>query len=78
VNYPLEDLKVPVLVVHGTKDPMLPFDSHAREYARRAPNVELLAVEGGEHVAIFTHQNEVRPGVADFMQRYFSLGRATC
>lgn len=77
-DYSLENLKVPVLVIHGTKEPMLPFGDHARTFARRVPDAEFLVVKGGEHVAIFTHQNEVRPGVARFMRRSFSLERATC
>lgn len=71
-TYPLENLAVPVLIVHGTQDQMLPFDVHARMFEKRVPNAELLAVEGGEHVAIFTHRDMVRAKVIDFMQRHFT------
>ena len=71
-TYPLENLDVPVLIVHGTQDQMLPFDVHARMFEARVPNAELLAVEGGEHVAIFTHRDMVRAKVIDFMQRHFT------
>jgi len=36
------------------------------------PKAELLAVDGGEHVAIFTHRNMVKAKVSEFMQRYFT------
>ena len=31
---------------------------------------ELLAIEGGEHVAIFTHRNEVRARVTRFLREH--------
>ncbi len=70
-TYPLEKLNVPVLIVHGTLDPLLPFAVHAKMFANRLPNAELLAVTGGEHVAIFTHRNQVKAKVEDFMQGHF-------
>lgn len=71
-TYPLENLDVPVLIVHGTQDPLVQFEVHARMYEARVPNVELLAVDGGEHVAIFTHRGMVRAKVIEFMQGYFT------
>lgn len=72
-TYPLERLTVPVLIVHGTDDPLVQYDLHATTYARRVPQAELLTVEGGEHVAIFTHRNLVRAKVTAFMQKHFTL-----
>jgi pimeloyl-ACP methyl ester carboxylesterase len=72
VTFPLENLDVPVLVVHGTQDRQLPFEVHAKMFETRVPQVELLAVEGGEHVAIFTHRTLVRAKVTEFMQRHFT------
>ncbi len=69
-TYPLEQLNVPVLVVHGTNDQLAPFEN-AKIYEARVPNAELLTVEGGEHVTIFTHRNIVRSKVIEFMNRYF-------
>jgi len=71
-TYPLENLTVPVLIIHGTQDKIVPFEANAKLYEARVPNVELLAVEGGEHVAIFTHRTLVRTKVNEFMQRFFS------
>ena len=68
-EYPLEKIAVPVLVVHGTKDPFLPIDQHGKALAARIPDAELVTVDGGEHVAIFTHRNAVRERVLSFLNR---------
>ncbi|MFN8442787.1 MAG: alpha/beta hydrolase [Caldilineaceae bacterium] len=70
-TYPLEKLSVPVLVVHGTEDALVSYEKNAKLYERRVPNAELLTVEGGEHVAIFSHRNLVRGKVLPFMQQHF-------
>jgi pimeloyl-ACP methyl ester carboxylesterase len=69
-EYPLERVAVPVLIVHGTADRMVPFRLHATTLASRIPGAELLAIEGGEHVAIFTHRGEVRSRVASFLSAH--------
>jgi pimeloyl-ACP methyl ester carboxylesterase len=72
-TYALENLSVPVLIVHGTQDRLVRFDLHAMMYKRRVPSAELLAVDGGEHVAIFTHRDLVKSKVADFMRKNFAV-----
>jgi pimeloyl-ACP methyl ester carboxylesterase len=66
-EYPLEALTVPVLAVQGTADDAAPF-SHAERMVERAPRAELLALDGGGHAAIFTHNGEVRPRVERFLR----------
>lgn len=66
-EYPLEALTVPTLIVHGSADPFVDFAYHAESGARRIPGAQLLALEDGEHVAIFTHRNEVRQRLAAFL-----------
>lgn len=66
-SFPLEEIGVPTLVVHGTADPLLPFDRHALELAGRIRGADLLTVEGGGHAAIFTHRGLIAPRVADFL-----------
>jgi alpha-beta hydrolase superfamily lysophospholipase len=41
-------VEVPVLVVHGTDDDVVPVD-HAQRIARRAPRAELRVIEGAVH-----------------------------
>lgn len=71
LTHPLESLNVPALVVHGTHDPLLPFEKHAKAFESRLPNVEVLKVDQGEHAAIFTHRNLVRAKVKEFMEKHF-------
>lgn len=66
-SYPLEEIGVPTLVVHGSADPHVPFEQHGAVFARRIPGAKLLALEGGEHAAIFTHRLEAQAAVAAFL-----------
>lgn len=69
-SYELENIRVPVLVVHGTIDRLVPFEKHGQVLAARIPGARLLAVDGGEHVAIFTHRDRVKAEVGEFLARY--------
>lgn len=66
VRYPLESIAVPTLVVHGTSDAVVPFEQ-AESLACRVPGAELMGIEGGEHVSIFTHREVVRERVSRFL-----------
>jgi pimeloyl-ACP methyl ester carboxylesterase len=66
-EYPLERIAVPVLVVHGTADPHVPFARHGKVLAERIPGAELVALEGGAHAAIFTDRDEARARVVRFL-----------
>lgn len=66
-EYPLERLTVPVLAVHGTADRAAPY-AHAEHIAARVPEAALLAIEGGSHMAMFTHIRDVGPRVASFLE----------
>lgn len=67
-DYPLEALDLPVLVVHGKCDQHVPFSSHAVVFQNRLKRCTLLAVENGEHVAIFTHRRIVQQAAMDFLK----------
>jgi pimeloyl-ACP methyl ester carboxylesterase len=73
-TYPLERIAVPVLVVHGTADRLVPFPQHGQALATRIPGAELLAIEGGEHVAIFTHRAVVQARVTQFLRQHAPTG----
>lgn len=68
---PLQDIAVPALIIHGTADRMVPFEIHAQALAR-IPDSEFLAIEGGEHVSIFTHRREIQACVAGFLREHSS------
>jgi pimeloyl-ACP methyl ester carboxylesterase len=68
--YPLEQIRVPALIVHGTADQMVPYVEHAEPLAQRIPGAELCAIAGGEHMAIFTHRDTIQRRVAAFLARH--------
>jgi pimeloyl-ACP methyl ester carboxylesterase len=65
-DYPMEEISVPLLAVHGTADKVVPFEQ-SRLLAGRVPGAELLAIEGGEHVSLFTHLDEIRARVTGWL-----------
>ncbi|MBP7336834.1 alpha/beta hydrolase [Niveispirillum sp.] len=66
-RFALAEIGAPTLVVHGTGDPLLSYERHGLELARRIPGADLLTVEGGGHAAIFTHRALIAPRVAAFL-----------
>lgn len=67
--YPIARLVVPVLVVHGKADRVVLF-AHAEAVAGQVPHAALMAIENGEHVALFTHLDEVRTRAARFLAQH--------
>jgi len=67
MSFPLEIIDVPVLIVHGTADRVVPFVQNGQSLAARVPGSELLAIDGGEHVSIFTHRAEAKARVSRFL-----------
>jgi pimeloyl-ACP methyl ester carboxylesterase len=74
MDWPLEAIDVPLLVIHGTSDSMVPYQQ-AELLTRRVPGAELFSIEGGEHVCIFTHRAEVNERIEAFLS---SLDAHTC
>ena len=68
LDYPLSELSIPTLVIHGTHDPIVPYETHGRRLASTIPNVIFHKVERGEHVAIFTHRKEITEQVTRFLE----------
>ncbi|MBJ7415699.1 MAG: alpha/beta hydrolase [Niveispirillum sp.] len=66
-SFALEEIGVPTLVVHGTHDPLLPYERHGAELVRRIQGAEMLTVCEGGHAAIFTHRALIVPRVAGFL-----------
>jgi pimeloyl-ACP methyl ester carboxylesterase len=44
----VRDLRVPLLVIHGTADPLFPIE-HGEALAKAVPGAKLVKVEGGGH-----------------------------
>lgn len=56
-TYPIEDITVPTLIIHGTKD-ISPLEG-AQQIANKIPNAELVVLDGVGHVPVITRPHEV-------------------
>jgi non-heme chloroperoxidase len=63
----LPRIDVPVLVVHGTEDRILPFDATAARLPDLIDAVKLVPVEGGPHNIAWTHPDEVNKALIEFI-----------
>ena len=63
----LPKIDVPVLVVHGTEDRILPFEATAARLPDLIDDVKLLPVEGGPHNIAWTHPDEVNEALLQFI-----------
>jgi non-heme chloroperoxidase len=63
----LAKIDVPVLVVHGTADRILPFESTAARLPAFIADCKLVAVESGPHNIGWTHSVEVNTALLTFL-----------
>jgi non-heme chloroperoxidase len=63
----LPKIDVPVLVVHGTEDRVLPFESTAARLPALIADCTLVSVEGGPHNIAWTHPDEVNTALLTFL-----------
>lgn len=64
----LEQVDVPVLILHGTKDAMTPF-ALAEEMARRIPGAKLVGIEGGAHTLPAESPDLIAAEIVRFLER---------
>lgn len=62
---PCEQLAMPVLAIHGDADPVVPI-GHARRMCA-APRAQALILPGGGHMALFSHLDDIRATVGNFL-----------
>jgi non-heme chloroperoxidase len=65
----LPKIDVPVLVLHGDADQVLPLDKTAKLLPGLIRNVQLTAIEGGPHAIPWTHAGQVNTALLDFLRR---------
>jgi pimeloyl-ACP methyl ester carboxylesterase len=64
-DYPIENINIPILVVHAQDDPMARYDD--MEYFLRRVNAELLLFPDGGHLII---GHNISIGIIDFIERH--------
>mgnify|MGYP001159369187 CR=1 FL=1 len=63
----LPRIDVPLLIVHGTEDRILPFASTAKRLPALVPGARLVPVEGGPHNIGWTFPDEVNEALLSFL-----------
>ena len=66
-RYPLEELRVPTLLIHARDDPLASYEA-AVEATERIPGATLLTVDSGGHL-LLGQDEVVRAGLAGFLDR---------
>jgi non-heme chloroperoxidase len=63
----LPKFDMPTLVMHGTEDRILPYESTAKRVPGLIKDLKLIAVEGGPHNIGWTHFDEVNTALLEFL-----------
>lgn len=67
-GYPLEDIRVPVLIVNAVDDPLTLY-KNAKSAAERIPGAKLMTIQDGGHL-LLGHQERIRSEIAAFLDEY--------
>jgi len=65
----LEKITVPVLVIHGDADAVVPFEVSGRRSAESLANSELVVVEGGPHAINASHVQQFNEALIAFLEK---------
>jgi non-heme chloroperoxidase len=60
-------ISVPVLVIHGDQDRVLPYEATAGRLPALLENIRSVVLAGGPHAIIWTHADEVNQALLDFI-----------
>jgi non-heme chloroperoxidase len=63
----LAKISIPVLVIHGDQDRVLPYEATSRRLPALLMNARSTIIAGGPHAVIWTHADEVNQALLDFI-----------
>jgi non-heme chloroperoxidase len=63
----LATISIPVLVIHGDQDRVLPYEATSRRLPALLKNARSTIIAGGPHAIIWTHADEVNQALLDFI-----------
>jgi len=63
----LGDIKVPILLIHGTKDSMVPYDNSAQA-VEKIYGSRLITLPGAHHVTILNNFSEISQALDEFLK----------
>jgi non-heme chloroperoxidase len=64
----LPEIDVPILVIHGDADQVLPLDKTGQRLPALIKDIQLTVVEGGPHAIPWTHAAQVNTALLDFIR----------
>ncbi len=62
----LEEIHVPTLIIHGTKDSMVPYQ-HSVEATKKIAGAKLIILQNANHILILNNFPEVAQAIGDFI-----------
>jgi non-heme chloroperoxidase len=65
----LPKIDVPMLLIHGDADRILPYENTAKRLPELIKGLEFVTVEGGPHNIAWTHPEVVNPALLEFLGR---------
>jgi len=65
----LPEIDVPILVIQGDADQVLPLDKTGKRLPALIKDVRLVVIEGGPHAIPWTHAGQVNTALLDFLRR---------
>ena len=70
----MEQIRVPTLIVHGTKDESTSYERSV-QLAARIPGAKLVSIAGGDHLVSFTRADEISRAIDGFIAALPDNGR---
>ena len=64
----LKKITIPVAVIHGTADAIVPFEISGKLTAESIPTSTLFAIEGGSHALPVTHPEQLNKAMLEFVR----------
>ncbi|MGO3886328.1 MAG: alpha/beta fold hydrolase [Mycetocola sp.] len=64
----VRDAGLPTLILHGTKDNILPIDASGRRFHQAVPDAQYVEIEGAPHGLLWTHTDEVNAALLGFIR----------
>jgi non-heme chloroperoxidase len=71
----LATITIPVLVIHGDQDRVLPYEATSRRLPALLTDARSALIAGGPHAIIWTHADEVSQALLDFISHPGQPGR---
>ena len=65
----LARIKIPVLVIHGDQDRVLPYEATSHRLPALLTSTRSTIITGGPHAIIWTHADQVNQALLDFIGR---------